>query len=331
MNCRHLAAGLLVLTLAGCSGKSPSDAPAAPATTGSSSAPPAAAATAHPAQAPAGSATATVASHVKTFSPPREADIPSGPFGDLVRQGREIFVHTSENAKPYVGNGLSCSNCHLDAGRRANSAPLWGAYVAYPQYRSKNKHVNSFGERLQGCFRFSMNGKAPPLDSKVMLALETYAYWMATGAPVGEKMAGAGYPKKGFKPPQPADYARGKTVYERSCALCHGSDGQGQQVAGRTVFPPLWGPESFNWGAGMHQLDNAAAFIKAKMPFSRGDTLSDQDAWDVAMYMDAHERPQDPRYKGNLSETRKQYHDTPMSLYGTTVEGRLLGAHPANP
>jgi thiosulfate dehydrogenase len=201
--------------------------------------------------------------------------------------------------------------------------------VAYPQYRSKNKHVNSFGERLQGCFRFSMNGKAPPLDSKVMLALETYAYWMATGAPVGAKMAGAGYPKKGFKPPQAADYARGKAVYERSCALCHGSDGQGQQVAGKNVFPPLWGQDSFNWGAGMHQLDNAAAFIKANMPFSRGGTLSDQDAWDVAMYMDAHERPQDPRYKGNLAETRKQYHDTPMSLYGTTVEGRLLGAHPA--
>jgi thiosulfate dehydrogenase len=328
MNARHLIACLLVLTLAGCSGKSPSGAPATSSTASLSSAPPVAA-TAHGALAAAPGATTAAASRSKTFSPPLESAIPDDPFGDMVRQGREIFVHTSENAKPYVGNGLSCSNCHLDAGRRAGSAPLWGAYVAYPQYRSKNGHVNSFGERMQGCFKFSMNGKAPPLDSKVMLALETYAYWMATGAPVGEKMAGAGYPKKGFRPPRPADYARGKTVYERSCALCHGPDGQGQQVGGKNVFPPLWGPESFNWGAGMHQLDNAAAFIKANMPFSRGGTLSDQDAWDVAMYMDAHERPQDPRYKGNLAETRKQYHDTPMSLYGTMVDGRLLGAHPA--
>jgi thiosulfate dehydrogenase len=62
------------------------------------------------------------------------------------------------------------------------------------------------------------------------------------------------------------------------------------------------------------------------MPFSRGDTLSDQDAWDVAMFMNAHERPQDPRFEGNVSETRKKYHDTPMSLYGTELNGHLLGA-----
>ncbi|MGY3038483.1 thiosulfate dehydrogenase [Rhodanobacter sp. TND4EL1] len=325
MTARHVATCLLVLMLAACSAKAPSDSPAPPAVAKASSAPMSAAT----APSPATTAKVDATSNEKPFSPPLESDIPSGPFGDVVRQGRDIFLHTSEYAKPYVGNGLSCSNCHLDAGRQANSAPLWAAYTAYPQYRKKNGHVNSFGERLQGCFKYSMNGKAPPLDSKEMLALETYAYWMSTGVPIGAKMAGAGYPKKGFKPPQPADYARGKTVYERSCALCHGADGQGQQVAGKNVFPPLWGPDSFNWGAGMHQLDNAAAFIKANMPLSRGGTLSDQDAWDVAMYMDAHERPQDPRYKGNLSETRKQYHDTPMSLYGTTVDGRLLGAHPA--
>ena len=329
MNACHATACLLLLTLAACSAKSPPEAPTPSATAIATSAPPAVAAPILATSAPAAGMATAATQKNKFFSPPPDSAIPKGPFGDLVRQGRAIFVHTSENAKPYVGNGLSCSNCHLDAGRLPNSAPLWGAYVAYPQYRSKNKHVNSFGERLQGCFKFSMNGKAPPLDSHVILALETYAYWMATGAPVGAKMAGAGYPKKGFKPPQPADYTRGKTVYEHSCALCHGPDGQGQQVAGKNVFPPLWGPDSFNWGAGMHQLDNAAAFIKANMPFSRGGTLSDQDAWDVAMYMDAHERPQDPRYTGNLAATRKQYHDTPMSLYGTTVHGRLLGAHPA--
>jgi thiosulfate dehydrogenase len=174
-----------------------------------------------------------------------------------------------------------------------------------------------------------MNGKAPPLDSAEMVALETYSWWMAKSAPVGVKLKGAGYPKQDFKPPQPADYARGEKVYAANCALCHGADGQGQQVAGRNVFPPLWGLQSFNWGAGMHELDNAAAFIKANMPLSRGGSLSDQDAWDVAMFMDAHERPQDPRYTGNLAETRAKYHDTPQSLYGTEVNGHLLGSQPA--
>lgn len=263
------------------------------------------------------------------FEPPPESAIPQGPFGDVVRLGREIFVHTDVAAKAYVGNGLRCANCHLDAGRLADSAPLWGAYVSYPAYRAKNGHVNTLGERIQGCFKYSMDGKAPPLDAKEMVALETYAFWMAKGAPVGEKLPGAGYPKKGFKPPQPPDFARGAQVFKAHCALCHGADGQGQKAAGRYVFPPLWGPDSFNWGAGMHQLDNAAAFIKANMPLGLGGTLSDQDAWDVAMYMDAHERPQDPRYQGDLAQTRKAYHDSPMSLYGTTVNGHLLGSQPA--
>ena len=100
-------------------------------------------------------------------------------------------------------------------------------------------------------------------------------------------------------------------------------------MAGDYVFPPLWGPDSFNWGAGMHELDKAAAFIQANMPLSRGGMLSDQEAWDVAMFMDAHERPQDPRYDGDLAATRKAFHDTPMSLYGQRVNGRLLGAQPA--
>jgi thiosulfate dehydrogenase len=309
MNCHALksvAMSTLVL-LAACSQKPPTD-------------------TAVKSPAAATSAPDITTSATRVFKPPSASSIPPGPLGDVIRQGRDIFTDTPIHAAAYVGNGLSCSNCHLDAGRKANSAPLWAAYGMYPQYRKKNGHVNTFGERLQGCFRFSMNGKVPPLDSGEMIALETYAWWLAKGAPVGVELAGAGYPKQGFKPPQPADYARGEAVFKKTCALCHGDDGQGQQVAGRNVFPPLWGPQSFNWGAGMHQLDNAAAFIKANMPFSRGNTVSDQDAWDVAFYMNAHERPQDPRYVGDLADTRRKYHDTPMSLYGTEVNGHMLGA-----
>ncbi|WP_158880942.1 c-type cytochrome [Rhodanobacter sp. L36] len=258
------------------------------------------------------------------FAPPSEKKIPDGPLGDVIRRGRDIFIDTPARAKAYVGNGLSCSNCHLDAGRLAKSAPLWGAYGMYPQYRKKTGEVNTFGERLQGCFLYSMNGKAPALDSAELVALETYAWWMSQGAPVGVKLAGAGYPKLA-DPALKIDYSRGQTVYEKNCALCHGSDGQGQQVAGRNVFPPLWGPQSFNWGAGMHQVGNAAGFIKANMPLSRGGTLNDRDAWDVAMFMDAHERPQDPRFTGNVADTRHKFHDTPDSLYGVSINGHLLG------
>jgi thiosulfate dehydrogenase len=242
----------------------------------------------------------------------------------MVRKGEQIFVNTQENARKYVGNNLNCVNCHLDAGRKANASPLWAAYVAYPAYRSKNKHVNTFTERLQGCFKFSMNGKAPPADDEVLVALETYAYWLSTGAPVRQPVAGRGYPNLP-KPAQAPDYARGQKLYAQSCALCHGANGEGQMSGAKTAFPPLWGPKSFNWGAGMHDVKNAAAFIKANMPLGLGGTLSDQDAWDLAMFMNSHERPQDPRFTGSVAETRKKYHDEPTSMYGMTVNGRVLG------
>lgn len=262
----------------------------------------------------------------KLFAPPSEASMPKDDFGKMVSLGEQIFEHPKENAPEFVGNQLHCSSCHLDAGRKAGAAPMWAAYVAYPAYRAKNGHVNTFEERLQGCFKFSMNGKAPPLGDKTLVALETYAYWLAKGAPVDDKLPGRGYPKLD-KPPLPADYARGQTVYEAKCALCHAKDGGGQIAAdGSMAFPALWGPKSFNWGAGMGSIKNAAAFIKANMPLSRGNTLSDQDAWDVATYMDSQDRPQDPRYLGTVEATRAKFHDSPSSMYGKTVNGHVLGS-----
>jgi thiosulfate dehydrogenase len=258
------------------------------------------------------------------FTPPAADSIPNDDFGKMVREGEQIFVNTQQHAKKYVGNSLNCVNCHLDAGRKANASPLWGAYVAYPAYRSKNKHVNTFAERLQGCFRFSMNGKAPPTGDETLVALETYAYWLSTGAPVRQKVEGRGYPVLP-KPATTPDYARGQKIYAQSCALCHGANGEGQMSAGKTAFPPLWGAKSFNWGAGMHDIKNAAGFIKANMPLGLGGTLSDQEAWDVATFMDSQERPQDPRFSGSVAETRKKYHDEPTSMYGMTVNGHVLG------
>ncbi len=277
-----------------------------------------------------GQAAATSAASAGAFVPPPDSAMPTDDFGREVRLGQQIFTETGTYAKKYTGNVLACANCHIDAGRLANSAPLWAAYVSYPAYRSKNKHVNTFQERMQGCFRYSMNGQAPPLGDTVLVALESYAYWLATGAQVNRPIDGRGYPKLA-KPAQAPDYARGAQVFADHCALCHGADGQGQRAAGAQVFPPLWGPESYNWGAGMADVNNAAGFIKANMPFGLGGTLSDQQAWDVAAYVDGHERPQDPRFAGSVAETRKKYHDSPMSPYGTTVNGVLLGSKSVAP
>ena len=101
-----------------------------------------------------------------SFTPPPESEIPKNEFGETILLGKNLFVNTQQFAKSYVGNGLNCTNCHLDNGRRADSAPLWAAYGLYPAYRKKTQQVDTIGSRIQGCFRYSMNGKPPALDRK---------------------------------------------------------------------------------------------------------------------------------------------------------------------
>ena len=264
------------------------------------------------------------AQDTRVFQPPNEDTLPDDAFGNLVREGKALFVNTQTLRGRYVGNGLQCVNCHLDAGRRADSAPLWAAYAVYPAFRQKTGRVDTFDARVQGCFMYSMNGKAPAAGSRELTALTAYAYWLATKAPVGVSLPGRGYPELA-PPAEPPSIRRGADVYARNCALCHGDDALGTQVEGAYVFPPLAGKDSYNWGAGMHRINTAAAFIKANMPLGKPNSLSDQQAWDVAAFVNSRERPQDPRFAGDLAATKKAHHDE-NCLYGDAVDGRLLGS-----
>lgn len=260
------------------------------------------------------------------FKPPSDSELQNNAFGELVRRGEALFVNTKVLAPQHVGNEMNCVNCHLDRGRKANSAPLWSAYPMYPAYRKKNNKVNTYVERMQGCFQFSMNGTPPPADSEILAALTAYSYWLSTGAPTGKALPGRGFdepppPKGGF------NIARGKAVYESQCSLCHGENGEGKKVGVNYVFPPLWGKNSYNWGAGMHRINTAAGFIQHNMPLGRGETLSDQEAWDVAAFINTHERPQDPRIiNGDIELTRKRFHEGDgTNLYGVSIDGVLIG------
>lgn len=228
------------------------------------------------------------------FTPPPDSAIPDTPLGDVIRFGRDVFVDTPRYAKGYVGNELTCANCHLDAGRKPGSAPLWAAYVAYPAFRTKNEQVNTFAKRIEGCFRFSMNGRMPPQDSLIVTGLIAYSFFLATNAPVGAYLEGRGFPAI-VEPPLPASAARGEQVYRARCESCHKANGEGLREGGKYLFPPLWGRNSYNKGAGMHARPTAAAFIKANMPLIEPNTLTDQEAWDVAAYIDGKPRPADPR------------------------------------
>ncbi len=228
------------------------------------------------------------------FLPPPTSAMPGGQLGKMTLLGEHIFIDTQHYAARYVGNSLNCVNCHLSAGREAYCAPMWAAYVAYPRYQAKAGKVVSLAYRIQECFLYSMNGKAPPATGNTMTALLSYCAWLAHKAPTGVILKGRGY-KKLPLPSLPPSKSRGRKVFLINCMQCHGVHGEGKIVNGQYVFPPLWGPHSYNMGAGMHKTAIAAAFIKMNMPFGHGNTLSLQQAWDVAKYVDSHTRPADPR------------------------------------
>jgi thiosulfate dehydrogenase len=85
----------------------------------------------------------------------------------------------------------------------------------------------------------------------------------------------------------PADPERGAAIYATQCAGCHGANGEGR----RPVFPALWGPNSFNDGAGMHGIKKMAAFVQHNMPQNRMGILTPQQAYDVAAYIHTQPRP----------------------------------------
>lgn len=247
----------------------------------------------------------------------------------VILKGRDMFMNTQQFRGKYVFNDMNCKSCHIGEGRMNWSGPIWPAATTLPDFRDKNQHVNSLEERIVDCFSYSMNGKPPEYGSDDMLALVAYHQWLAKGARVYEKnIGGRGFNHLGQKKPK-LDYERGKAVYQAQCAICHGEDGQGKTVDGQVVFPPLWGDRSYNWGAGIARIFTAASFIKNNMPLGKPGSLTDEEAWQVANYINSQERPQDPRYTGDVKETREKYLDTfhKHTNYGTVVNGKLLGDH----
>src|SRR5438477_808406 len=227
------------------------------------------------------------------LAPPPTSALPAGPLGDAISYGQSLITNTRALAGAYVGNGLVCSSCHLDAGRVAYAAPLAGLWGVFPEYRSRRGSVESMSERINDCFLRSMNGKALPNDSREMIGLLAYIAWLSTGVPTGAEVQGRGF--KEFAAPSPPSSTRGEALYATKCAACHGADGQGLRGAGNAyAFPPLWGPQSFNVGAGMARVSVAAGFVQVKMPLGNAGTLSDQEAYDIAAYFTAKPRPDFP-------------------------------------
>jgi len=90
---------------------------------------------------------------------------------DLVALGKRIFHDTPREAKPYVGNRLSCNDCHFQDGTKPYSSPLIGVADIFPWFSERANRKITLKERIQECFVRSENGHPLPEEGKEMSAM----------------------------------------------------------------------------------------------------------------------------------------------------------------
>jgi thiosulfate dehydrogenase len=232
---------------------------------------------------------------------PDDSSISDTEQGDLIRYGRELVAHTASFLGPngkvaQVSNGMNCQNCHLKAG----TVPFGNNYSAvaanYPKFRERSGSIESIEKRVNDCLERSLNGRALDSTSHEMRAFVAYIKWVGKEVPKKTKPKGAGLVD--LKPMErAADPAKGKVIFTDYCARCHQANGEGQldETKREWKYPPLWGKNSYNIGAGIYRLSRFAGYVKMNMPNDIASYekpfLTDEQAWDVAAYVNSMPRP----------------------------------------
>jgi thiosulfate dehydrogenase len=220
------------------------------------------------------------------FRVPPESELRDSAYRASALRGRALLVATRDSLPRNVGNALRCASCHIDGGLRRDAMPWVGSYARFPQYRARSGKVDLIEDRINDCFRRSMNGRALEPLGKDMRDIVAYLAFLSSGIPVGADMEGRGFP---ILVPLKGSLDQGRAVFASTCARCHGDNGQGTGLA-----PPLWGAHSYNVGAGMARINTAASFIHSQMPLDHAQQLTPQQAFDVATYINTRPRPDFP-------------------------------------
>lgn len=234
------------------------------------------------------------------WNAPDISKIPASPEGELIKYGRELIIHTGSYFGPKgkisaKANGMNCQNCHLYAGTKLFGNNFSLVKATYPKFRTRSGHVETIAARINGCMERSMNGIPIDTQSKAMRAMIAYLEWISNDVPLKKKIIGSGTENLPYLN-RAADPVKGKLVYISKCARCHGKNGQGilNDDSTEYFFPPLWGPKSYNIGAGIYRLSNFAGFVKNNMPFGATHSfplLSNEEAWDVAAFVNSKPHP----------------------------------------
>lgn len=226
---------------------------------------------------------------------------PMGAERELIIYGEDLIAHTAKYFGPkgtlgHLTNGMNCQNCHLDAGKKAWSNNYGAVFSTYPKYRDRSGHIESIYKRVNDCMERSLNGQPIDSNSREFKAIYAYIKWLGKDVKKGVKPVGSGIEKLPLLN-RAANATLGRNIYIAKCQSCHGANGEGQLAMDSIeyTYPPLWGPKSFNNGAGLYRISSIAGYIKNCMPFQltshKAPNLSNEEAWDVAAYVISQPRP----------------------------------------
>lgn len=242
----------------------------------------------------------------------------------LARYGRELIENTSYYLGPQgvvarMSNGMNCQNCHLDGGTIPWGNNYGAVAALYPQFRARSGGIETIAKRVNDCFERSLNGQ--PLDSNSieMKAIIAYMQWLGSDVPRHHKPKGSGIMDIPLLD-RAADPIKGQEVYVTKCQRCHGATGQGQKnpQGYGYVYPPLWGSGSYTTAAGLFRISRFAGFVKNNMPFGEvtyhNPLLSDEEAWDVAAFVNSQPRPI-KIFKQDWPDISKKPFDHPFGPY----------------
>jgi thiosulfate dehydrogenase len=260
-------------------------------------------------------ATMTLASAAEVpANPLTDATLDRSPLAEDIRWGFRLFTNTPAEASRFVSGQVSCSNCHLNAGQRERALPLVGLAGMFPEYNRRGGHLITLTDRIVECLLRSENatgklaadpaaqarqiadGALPTGTSREVVAIAAYLTWLSRGSTVGKNPAWRGQnalDAGALIPIERLEPAKGETLYNERCAACHGPDGQGIEVAGRRPGP-LWGPGSWNDGAGAARVYTLAGIIRYTMPYVAPGTLTDEEAQQLAAFITSKPRPAFP-------------------------------------
>lgn len=256
---------------------------------------------------------------------PSLSEIPKEyPKANLIFYGHELIARTADFLGPNgivkaISNGMNCQNCHLAAGTKPFGNNYSAVSATYPKFRARSGTQETIIKRINDCFQRSLNGEALDSTSREMKAIVAYIEWLGNGVPKNFSPKGVGLTKLKYLD-RAADPTKGQIVYAGKCANCHGQNGQGLAMpeGNSRTYPPLWGEKSYNEAAGLFRLSNLAGYVKSNMPFGasyQNPQLSDEEAWDVAAFINAQPHPKHKFLDKDFPNIAKKPFDHPFGPF----------------